>query len=79
MLWRAHREVETIALYNENTDALIKDIKMNITNGTVYLVEARSKVARRRLRLTGRISEASQLRTVVYEALKPRPTSNPGP
>jgi hypothetical protein len=77
MLWRAHREEETIVLYNEYTDALIKDITTNISKGILYLVEARSKIVRKRLWLTGRKDEASQLLTTVYEALKPRPMGNP--
>jgi hypothetical protein len=76
MLWRAHREEETIALYNEYTDALVKDIASNISRGTLYLVETRTRIARRRLRLAGRKDEASQLLTTVYEALKVRPVSD---
>jgi hypothetical protein len=78
MLWRAHREEEAIVLYDEYTDALVRDIIANISRGVLYLVEARSKIARRRLRLTGRKDEAGQLFTVVYEALQPHPMSNSG-
>jgi hypothetical protein len=73
MLWRAHREEETIALYNSYTDALVKDVTISISRGTLYLVEVRSKIASRRLWLTGRNDEASQLLATVHEALKPRP------
>jgi hypothetical protein len=79
MLWRAHREEETIDLYNEYTDALMKDINSNISRGTLFLVETRARIARRRLRLTGRQDEASQLLATVYEALKPRQASEPSP
>jgi len=78
MLWRAHREEEAIVLYDEYTDALVRDIIANISRGVLYLVEARSTIARRRLRLTGRKDEAGQLFTVVYEALQPHPMSNSG-
>ena len=77
MLWRAHREEETIVLYNEFTDVLIKDIKTSITKGNLYLVEARSDIARKRLWLTGRRDEALQLLMTVSEALKPRTMSSP--
>jgi hypothetical protein len=78
MLWRAHREEETIALYNEYTDVLIKDIAASIRHDKLYLVEARSKIARRRLLLAGRRDEARQLLTTVSEALRrPRPMGKP--
>jgi len=71
MLWRTHREKEAIALYNEFTDALVKDISMSINKGNLYLVEARSKIARKRLLLAGRRDEAHQLLMAVSEALSP--------
>jgi hypothetical protein len=78
MLWRAHREEETIALYNEYTDVLIKDIAASIRHDKLYLVEARSKIARRRLLLAGRRDEARQLLTTVSEALRrARPMGKP--
>ncbi|MGO9197246.1 MAG: hypothetical protein ACLQK4_08970 [Acidimicrobiales bacterium] len=70
MLWRVHREEETIILYNEYTDVLVKDIIASINKDILYLVEARSKIARRRLLLTGRKDEARQLLATVYNALK---------
>jgi hypothetical protein len=79
LLWRAHREEETIALYNEYTDALVKNITTSIRYGNLYLVEARSKIARRRLWLAGRKDEARQLLSTVSEALRPRPMGMPSP
>jgi hypothetical protein len=70
MLWRAHREEETLVLYNEYTDALIRDVTISINKGALYLVAVRSKIASRRLWLTGRNDEASQLLATVNEALK---------
>jgi hypothetical protein len=70
MLWRAHREEETIALYNQYTDAMIKDITNNISRGTLYLVEVRSRIARKRLLLTGRKDEANRLLRIVFEAFE---------
>ena len=72
MLWRANREEETIALYNEYTDALVKDVTASISRGTLYLVATRSKIATKRLWLTGRNDEASQLLAIVHEALGSR-------
>jgi len=71
MLWRANREEETIALYNEYTDALVKDVTISISRGALYLVEVRTKIASKRLWLTGRHDEASQLLATVHAALKP--------
>jgi len=77
MLWRARREEEAIVLYNEYSDSLVKDITASISKGNLYLVEVRSKIARKRLLLTGRKEDALQLLVTVSEALKPRPTSSP--
>jgi hypothetical protein len=71
MLWRAQREEETIVLYNEFTDALVKDILLSINKGNLYLVEARATITRKRLLLTGRQDEAHQLLMAVSEALSP--------
>jgi len=71
MLWRTHRENETIALYNEFTDVLVKDISVSITKGNLYLVEARARITRKRLLLTGRKDEAHQLLMAVSGALSP--------
>ena len=79
MLWRAHREEEAIVLYNEFTDALVREITINIREGNLYLVAARSKIARKRLLLTGRQDDARRLLVTVSEALEARPMSNPGP
>jgi hypothetical protein len=76
MLWRAGREEETIALYNKFTDVLVREIATSISKGDLYLVEARSKVARRRLSLTGRKAEAGQLLATVSDALNTRLVSN---
>ena len=73
MLWRAQREEETITLYNEFTDVLVREIATSISKGDLYLVEARSKIARRRPSLTGRKTEAGHLLATVTEALKGHP------
>ncbi len=71
MLWRAHREEETIVLYNEFTDALVKEINASIRERNLVLVEARCKIARKRLLLTDRKEEARQLLQTVTAALEP--------
>jgi hypothetical protein len=76
MLWRAEREEETVALYDEFTDVLVKDIMTSIDAGNVFLVEARSRIARTRLLLTGRREDAEQLATAVSLALEPRTVSS---
>lgn len=78
MLWRAHRKEETIDLYNEFTDVLIKEITMSISKGHLHLVEARAQIARRRLLLTDRKDDARRLVATVSEALRPRTVSNTG-
>jgi hypothetical protein len=73
LLWRAHREEETIAVYNEFTDALIRDVVANLNGGHLYLVEKKAEIARRRLLLTGRADKASELEELLAVASKPRP------
>jgi hypothetical protein len=69
MLWRMQREEEATLLYNEFTDALMKDVFATIEKGDIYLVEMKSRVARKRLLLTGRNDDAQHLDTAVYQAM----------
>jgi hypothetical protein len=69
MLWRIQREEEATLLYNEFTDALMKDVFATIEKGDIYLVEMKSRVARKRLLLTGRNDDAQHLDTAVYQAM----------
>ena len=78
MLWRAHREEETILLYNAFTDVLVNDIKSSILKGNLYLVETRAGIVRKRLWLTGRRDEAFQLLATVSEALTPLVSTSGG-
>jgi hypothetical protein len=78
MLWRAHREEETIDLYNAFTDVLVNDIKTSIVKGDLYLVEARAEIVRKRLWLTGRKDDVLHLMMAVSEAMNPRSMSSPG-
>lgn len=76
MLWRAHREEDTIELYNEFTDALIRDITTSIAKGTLHLVEARAAIARKRLLLADRKEEARELLGAVADAIAPQSVRN---
>jgi hypothetical protein len=69
MLWRAGREEETVVLYNAFTEVLVNDIRSSIMKGSLYLVEARAEIVKKRLWLTGRKDEAAQLMASVSEAL----------
>jgi hypothetical protein len=69
MLWRMQREEEATLLYNEFTDALLKDVFATIEKGNIYLVEMKSRVARKRLLLTGRNDDAQHLETAVSQAM----------
>lgn len=73
LLWRAEREEEAIALYNEFTDALVRDVKAHLATGQVYLVETKADIARKRLLLTGRNDEADAMERLVVDASRARP------
>jgi hypothetical protein len=73
LLWRAGREDEAIALYNEFTDALVRDVKAHLGSGQLYLVEMKSNIARKRLMLTGRTDEADAIEKLVAEASRATP------
>lgn len=71
LLWRAQREEETVALYNEFTDALVRDVKGHVDNGLFNLVEKKADIARKRLLLTGRRAEAWEIDRILSEASRP--------
>ena len=73
LLWRAGREDEAISLYNEFTDALVRDIRANLSSGHLYLVKMKVDIARKRLELTGRLDEAREVDKLVSEANQARP------
>jgi hypothetical protein len=65
LLWRANREKEAIALYNEFTDVLVQHVKGHLSRGHLYLVVKAADIARKRLLLTGRGGEANEIDTLV--------------
>jgi len=73
LLWRAEREEEAIGLYNEFTDALVRDVKAHLEHGHLYLVEVKADIARKRLLLTGRRDEASKIEKLMSQASQARP------
>jgi hypothetical protein len=73
LLWRAKREEEAISLYNDFTDALVRDVKAHLGGGQLYLVEKKADIARNRLLLTGRTDEASDIEKLVSDASQARP------
>ena len=73
LLWRAGREDEAITLYNEFSDALVRDIRAHLAGGQLYLVDRKVDIARKRLLLTGRKDEADELERVMSQASKARP------
>jgi hypothetical protein len=75
LLWRAQREEEAVSLYDEFTDVLVRDVRGDLDNGHLYLVETKADIAGKRLMLTGRAEEARELDRLVLLALQARPMS----
>jgi hypothetical protein len=73
LLWRAGREEEAIALYNEFTDVLVRDVRTYLDHDHLYLVETKAEIARKRLLLTGRRDEAGEIEKLVAQASQARP------
>ncbi|HEV2360111.1 MAG TPA: hypothetical protein VGS21_00255 [Acidimicrobiales bacterium] len=69
MLWREKREEDAILLYNELTDAMVRDLMATIEKGDIYLVEMKSRVVRKRLVLAGRSDDVRDLDASVSKAM----------
>lgn len=77
LLWRAGREEEAMALYNDFTDALVRDVRSNLDGGLLSLVRTKADIARRRLMLTGRTDDAREIDKLLAEASQARPMGSP--
>jgi hypothetical protein len=73
LLWRAGREDEAISLYNEFTDALVRDVRAHLGSGLHSIVQRKLDIARHRLLLTDRRDEALELAKLVEDTSHARP------